>query len=136
MELPAPLPNPRTNPRAARRTAPRRPWRWWAWTGLVLLTVVHALVMAFFAVVEAYVTKGSCNDPASLAELHEARTYLAVMVVLSVLPWVIAALVAARTGRPWARWLLPAPVVVVVPALVLGAALQASPADWTGGFCF
>lgn len=133
MELPA---NPLTNPRTVRRTEPRRPWRWWAWTGLVVLTVVHTLLMAFVAVVEAYTTKGSCDDPASVAALHEARTYLAVVVVLSVVPWVAAALAAARTGRPWARWLLPAPVVAIVPVLVLGTALQATPADWTGGFCF
>ncbi|MFC6342130.1 hypothetical protein ACFP8W_09085 [Nocardioides hankookensis] len=121
---------------AERRTRPRRPWRWWAWTGLAVLTVVHTLVMAFAAVVEAYATKGSCNDPASLAALHEARVYLWVIVAISVLPWLTAALVAARTHRPWVRWLLPAPVVVGVPVLVLVAALQATPAEWTGGFCF
>ena len=132
MELPAPLTDPRTHP----RTAPRPPWRWWAWTGLVVLTVVHMLVMAFVAAVEAFATEGTCDDPASVAALHEARVYLTVIVAVSVLPWLVAALVAARTSRPWGRWLLPAPVVAVVPLLVLGSALQATPADWTGGFCF
>jgi hypothetical protein len=111
------------------------PWTPRAWVGLVAAVVAHSLVMWFASAFTVFDTEGSCRQPASPADLAEARFDLLVVVALAAGPWLIAAVVAQLRRRQLIRFVVSGLVVVAVPAYDLIDALTSGPADWTSSWC-
>src|SRR4051794_7957417 len=80
-------------------------WGFWKWAGLGAATGAHALVILVAAAVVSFVTEGLCSEPASSADLTQARISLLVVVLLSVGPWLPATVRAFQQGRHRARFI-------------------------------
>ena len=115
----------------------RVPGRWapWTWAALVAVVVVHAVLAFTATALVALDTQGACHEPAAPGDLTQARVHLAVVVALSVGPWIPGILLAVRRRRHRAVLLLAATVVTSFPAWNLLGALLATPADWTMDWC-
>jgi len=115
----------------------RSPGRWgfWKWAGLGAATGAHALVTLVAAMAVVFFTEGLCSEPASSADLTQARTSLLVVVLLSVVPWLPATVRACWQGRHRARFIAASLIVSFAPAVFLVQALLATPSDWTSDWC-
>jgi hypothetical protein len=124
-----------TNTNDVRQPRNTRDWSLWGWLGLLVVVGVHGLVMVVAAALAVLDTQGMCREPATPADLADARVVLAVVAVVAIGPWLAAALVAHLRGRPWATFVLSGLVVAVLPAYYLVSALTAVPADWSSDWC-